>query len=136
MSNEISITYEGSLRVVATLSNGEAKLVMGGATCCGGTGTDFTPLDLLASAYAGCVIMSMDLVARENGLDLTGAKAKVSLDTSHCGGPVIGGIDVTIVLTKQHTDEQLDLLQKGAAYCPVHNVLRPEIKTSLTLEMP
>ncbi len=66
MSNEVSITYEGSLRVVATLSNEKAELAMGGNTCCGGTGTDltptdFTPLDALAAAYAACVMMSMDL---------------------------------------------------------------------------
>ncbi len=136
MSNELSVTYEGSMRAVARIPDGESKVVMGASTCCGGTGTDFTPLDMLAASYAGCVIMSMDLVAGKNGFDIAGAEVKVSLDTDSCGGPAVGGIDVTIVLPKQYTDEQLDLLRKGEAYCPVHNALRPEIKTTLTFEMP
>ena len=134
MSNELSITYEGSMRAVAKIPNGESKVVMGACSCFGETDTDFTPLDLLGASYAGCVIMSIDIVAKKNGLDIAGAEVKVSLDTNSSGGPVIGGINVTIVLPKQFTDEQLDLLRKGEAYCPVHNALRPEIKTTLTFE--
>ncbi len=136
MSNELSVTYEGSMRAVARIPNGESKVVMCTCSCCGGTGTDFTPLDLLAASYAGCVIISMDIVAKKNGLDIAGAEVKVSLDTNPSGGPVVGGINATIVLPKKYTDEQLDLLRKGERYCPVHNVLRPEIKTNLTFEMP
>ena len=80
--------------------------------------------------------MSMDLVARRNGFDIAGAEVRVSLDTNVRGGPVVTGIDATIALPKQYTDQQLDLLRRGEAYCPVHNVLRPEIRTSLTFEMP
>ena len=136
MSNELSVTYEGSMRAVAGIPSGESKVVVGASTSCGGTGTDFTPLDLLATSYAGCVIMSMDLVAKKNGFDIAGAEVRVSLDTNSHGGPAIAGIYATIVLPKQYTDEQLHLLRKGEAYCPVHNALRPEIKTNLTFEMP
>ncbi len=136
MSNELSVTYEGSMQAVARIPNGESKVAMGATACCGGTGTDFTPLDLLATSYAGCVIMSMDLIAKKNGFDIAGAEAKVSLDTNSSGGPAVRGIDATIVLPKRYTDEQLDLLRKGKAYCPVHNALRPEVTTNLTFEMP
>ena len=136
MSNELSVTYEGSMRAVARIPNGESKVVMGACSCCCETGTDFTPLDLLAASYAGCVIISMDIIAKKNGLDLAGVEVKVSLDTNTSCGPVVRGINATIVLPKQYTDEQLDLLRKGESYCPVHNALRPEIKTNLTFEMP
>lgn len=136
MSNELSVAYKGSMRAVASIPSGESKVVMDASSCCGATGTDFTPLDLLSVSYAGCVIMSMDLVANKNGFDISGAEVKVSLDTTSCGGPAVGGIDTTVFLPKQYTDEQLDLLRKGEAYCPIHNALRPEIKTNLTFEMP
>ena len=136
MSNELLVTYEGSLRAVASFPNGESRVVMDACSCCGGTGTDFTPLDMLGASYAGCVIMSMDIIAKQNGFDIAGARVKVSLDTNSCGEPAVGGINTTIVLPKQYTGEQLDLLRKGKAYCPVHNALSPEIKTNLTFEMP
>ncbi len=35
----------------------------------------------------------------------------------------------------EFAEEQLDVLRKGAHNCPIHNSLRPEVKTTLTFEV-
>jgi uncharacterized OsmC-like protein len=49
--------------------------------------------------------------------------------------PLLTEINTTVVLPKKFAEEQLDVLRKGAHNCPIHNSLRPEVKTTLTFEV-
>ena len=134
MSCEITVTYEGNMCAVGEKVGGDSSVVMDASAGCGRGGSGMTPLDILAVSYAGCVIMSMDVIAKKNGLDIAGAKVSVALNVDGCCGRRIRGIDAKVILPRQYTAEQLELLRKGETYCPVHNALGPDIKTSLEFE--
>jgi len=89
---------------------------------------------MLATAYAGCVIMSMDIVARKNKFDVAGAKIAVALNVDKSCGSRIQGVDARVVLPRQYTAEQIELLRKGEAACPVHQALGPDVKTNLEFQ--
>ena len=78
--------------------------------------------------------MSMDISAKKADFDIAGANITVS--------PVwaqdklqLAEVNVAVVLPRQLSEKQLDILRKGAYSCPIHNSLLPEIKTTLTFEI-
>jgi uncharacterized OsmC-like protein len=111
-----------------------SNLAMGAPAGCGGDGTGPSPKDLFAAGYASCVIMAADIAARKAGFDIAGAKITVAPVWAK-KEPVLAEINATVVLPRPCTAEQMAVLQKGAHYCPIHNSLRPEVKTTLTFEV-
>jgi uncharacterized OsmC-like protein len=133
MSNEVTVSYEGAMRAKTELPDGP-NLALGAPASCGGDGAGPSPKDLFASGYASCVIMAMDIAARKAGFDIAGAKITVSPVWPE-KEPILAEINATVVLPRQYAAEQIAVLQKGAHYCPIHNSLRPEVKTALTFEV-
>lgn len=133
MSGELTVSYEGAMHAEAELPNGSI-LALGAPISCGGDGTGPSPKDLFVAGYASCVIMATDMAARKAGFDIAGAKITVSPIWAE-KEPILAQINATVVLPRQYTPEQLAILQKGAHYCPIHNSLRPEVKTTLAFEV-
>lgn len=79
------------------------------------------------------MIMAADIAARKGGFDIAGAKIIVSAVWAE-DKPLLTEINATVVLPEKFAEEQLDVLLKGAHMCPIHNSLRPEVKTSLKFE--
>jgi len=92
-----------------------------------------SPKDLFAAGYASCVIMSMDIAAKKSGFDIAGAKITVS-PVWPDSEPLLEEVNAKVVLPRHFSDEQMDILRKGSHNCPIHNSLRPEVKTTLTFE--
>ena len=135
MSDELTITYEGAMHAEARKTDSEGTLIMNASPCCGGSGEGFGPIDVLAAAYGGCVVMAMDMTARKSGFDIAGARISVSLDVKKLDNIRVDAVRATVVLPREYTDEQLDILRKGEAACPVHNSLHPDAKKTLTFEV-
>jgi uncharacterized OsmC-like protein len=133
MSNEITVTYEGSMCAKAELPGG-GSLAIGAPAGCGGDWDGPSPKDLFVAGYASCVIMAMDMAAQKARFDIGGSKITVSPVWVE-NEPVLAEINAVITLAEQCTEEQLNVLRKGSHYCPVHNSLRDEIKTSVTFEV-
>jgi uncharacterized OsmC-like protein len=110
------------------------SMFVGAPAGCGGTGEGASPKDLFAMGYASCVIMAMDIAARKRGFDISGAKIAVSPVWAK-KEPILAELNARVVLPRDHTDEQMSALRKGAHNCPIHNSLRPEVKTTLTFEV-
>ena len=132
MTNEVSIAYDKSFCAELKLPD-ESSLVIG-APCQGGKADSLSPKDLFAAGYGSCVIMSMDISAKKNGLDITGARITVSpvwaQDKSQ-----LAEVNASVVLAHPLSEEQLDVLRQGAHNCPIHNSLLGEIKTTLNFEV-
>lgn len=133
MSNKITVTYDGAMNAKVELPY-SGTLATGAPTSCGGTGVGPSPKDLFVAGYASCVVMAMDVAAKKAGFDIAGAKITVSPVWAK-NEPVLEEINNTLVLPRQYTEEQLDVLWKGKRYCPIHNSLRDEVKTTLTFEV-
>ncbi|MHC4642999.1 MAG: OsmC family protein [Planctomycetota bacterium] len=133
MLNEVTVTYEGALHAEAELPDG-SSLAINAPGCYGGSGEGPSPKDLFAAGYASCVAMTMDMAGKRNGLNIAGARFVVSAVWAE-DKPLLTEINATVVLPEKFTEEQLDVLLKGAHMCPIHNSLRPEVKTRLTFEV-
>ena len=129
MSSELTVSYEGGMHAKTELPDG-LSLALGAPAGCGGDGAGPSPKDLFTAGYASCVIMAIDMAARKAGFDIAGAKITVS-PTWAPQEPVLAEINATVVLPRQYTAEQIAVLERGAHYCPIHNSLRPEVKTTL-----
>ena len=132
MSNEITVTYDGTMNAKDELPN-SGTLAIGAPASCGGNGSGASPKDLFVSGYASCVVMAMDIAAKKAGFDISGANIMVSPVWAK-NEPLLEEINTTLVLPQQYTEEQLDVLRKGERYCPIHNSLRQEVQTTLTFE--
>ncbi|MHC4395797.1 MAG: OsmC family protein [Planctomycetota bacterium] len=134
MTNEITLKYEGSLRARVELPNG-SNLTIDAPASYGGCGdASPSPKDLFAAGYASCVIMTMDMAAKKNRFDIAGADIIVSPVWAE-DKPILAEVNAKVVLPYQFSQEQLGILRKGAHNCPIHNLLRPEVKTTLTFEV-
>ncbi|MHC4635900.1 MAG: sigma-70 family RNA polymerase sigma factor [Planctomycetota bacterium] len=120
--------------IEATSLSAERRAIGAPATCGGSSEANPSPKDMFAAGYASCVIMTMDMAAKKSGFDIAGARISVSPVWSE-KEPLLAEVNATILLPAQLSQEQLDILQKGAHNCPIHNSLRPEIKTTLTFEV-
>lgn len=89
----------------------------------GGTDTGPRPTQLLASALAGCIAITMEMYAERKGWDL-GALA-VAVEVGY-EGEVPNDYDVSISLPEQLDAEQRRRLLVIATKCPVHKVLAGE----------
>jgi putative redox protein len=136
MAIELSVAYEEGFHVEARRTADGCTVPMDATTRAGGSGKNFSPIELLGAAYTGCTLIVMDLEARRSGFKIAGAQVNASLDVVNPENPLIGVIEMTVVLPRQLSDEQLDILRSAAHNCPLHNSLHPEIKKTLRFEMP
>ncbi|MHC4693153.1 MAG: OsmC family protein, partial [Planctomycetota bacterium] len=132
MLNEITVTYEGAMHVDAVFAD-IGSVSINAPACCGGKGVGPSPKDLFAAGYASCVIMAMDIAARKGGFDISGAKISVSTVWAK-KEPLLEEVNSKVVLPREFSDEQLDMLKRGSHNCPIHNSLRPEVKTTFAFE--
>ncbi len=132
MTNKVTLTYDKSFCAELKLPNQSSLII--GAPCQGGKAEALSPKDLFAASYGSCVIMVMDIVAKKAGFDIVGANITVSPVWTQDGSQ-LAEVNTAVVLPRQLSEEQLDVLREGAHNCPIHNSLLPEIKTTLTFEV-
>jgi putative redox protein len=131
MTNKITLKYHGDLRADVKWPNGD-NLIINAPASCGGCGdTSPSPKDLFLAGYASCVAMTMEMAGKKNGINIAGANVLVSAAWAE-DQPLLAEINTKVVLPNKLTEDQLDVLRKGAHNCPIHNSLRQEVETSFT----
>lgn len=131
MTNEITLSYDKSFCVGLKLPD-ESSLVIG-APCQGGEIKNLSPKDLFAASIGSCMLMTMDISAKRHGFDIVGARISVLPVWSETE-PGLAEIKAAVFLSKPVSQEQLEILRQGGLSCPVHNSLKPTIKTTITFE--
>jgi len=132
ITNEVNIKYDKSFCAELKLPDQSSLAI--GAPCQGGEIEVFSPKDLFAAGYGSCALMSMDISAKKNGFDIAGAKITV-LPIWAQDKLQLAEVNATVVLPVQLAEDQLETLRKGAHNCPIHNSLRPEVKTTLAFKV-
>jgi putative redox protein len=89
----------------------------------GGTDTGPRPTQLLASALAGCIAITMEMYAERKGWDLHPLEVDVEVAYE---GEVPNDYEVSIKLPEALDEEQRRRLLVIATKCPVHKVLAGE----------
>jgi putative redox protein len=113
----------GTLRQEVVI-DGRHRLITDEPVEVGGEGSAPAPHELLPAALASCVSTTLVMYARRKGWELGEVRVDVSYD--HRVTP--RRADITIGLGTELSAEQLELLEKVAAACPVRRSLETEFE--------
>jgi putative redox protein len=133
MGVEITAVYEGKLRCVATHGPSGACVATDPPVDNGGSGAEFSPTDLVATALGTCVLSTMGLVAQRHGIDLSGTTVRVIKEMTQQPLRRIASLATEVVIPAGAVNEAADRqrLEAAAKHCPVHASLHSDIDAPL-----
>ncbi len=138
----IQITYTGDLRTQATHLQSGSQLVTDAPTDNQGRGEAFSPTDLVANALGTCILTTMAIVARREGIDLAQSTADVTKIMTQEAPRRIARIVINLALRVKTadglalTDAQKTKLQTIAHTCPVAISLHPDLVQEVSITWP
>ncbi|HMQ05777.1 MAG TPA: OsmC family protein [Saprospiraceae bacterium] len=125
------VIYEGGLHTSATHIKSGNSIVTDAPVDNNGKGEAFSPTDLASTSLAVCMLTVMGIYARNHGLNMDGAEARV---TKHMVADPrrISRIEVEITMPPNlFPDKEKKILQRVAETCPVALSLHPDIKQDI-----
>lgn len=96
-----------------------------------GQGRSFSSTDLAAGSLGTCMLTIMAILAERSGWDLSGSHFRVEKHMS-AAPRRIAKVVVDFHLPAALTTEQRKVLERGAATCPVHHSLHPDIESQIS----
>ena len=99
-----------------------------------GKGEEFSPGNLVGSALAGCMFLSMGAVAQRDNLDLTGAHVEVELANVEKPVSRIGSIDLAFTMPERLTETDRAKLERAAGFCPIKASFHPDVRISVSFD--
>ena len=127
----VHVKYLGGLRTEATHLQSGNKLITDAPTDNNGKGEAFSPTDLLATAYAGCILTITGMAASTHGFDIDGAEISVTKVMGTNPRRIIE-LDMEITLPHaQYSPKHRKMIEQVVNSCPVHNSLHPDIKKDI-----
>jgi putative redox protein len=133
MGVDIDIVYQGDLRCRAQHRPSGSTLGSEAPVDNGGTGSDFSPTDLVATALGTCAMTILGLVARRTGLDLAGTRLHVLKEMVSEPVRRIGALHVSVTIPAGRVPDPADRrrLEAGARTCPVLQSLHPDVRAEI-----
>jgi putative redox protein len=101
----------------------------------GGTGSSFSPTDLVGAALASCALTTMALVASREGIPLGEASATVEKRMTPPPRR-IGALLLEIRMPAGLTPEQRRRMEEAATGCPVKRSLDPSVEAPVRFVYP
>jgi putative redox protein len=101
----------------------------------GGTGSSFSPTDLVGAALASCALTTMELFASREGLPWGAASARVEKRMTPPPRR-IGELVLEIQMPPGLNAEQRAKLEDVGRNCPVARSLHPDLKLPITFSYP
>lgn len=93
----------------------------------GGEGRSFSPTDLVATAYGSCMMSIIALMARRDGVDLSGMSVHVEKHMSQDTPRRISALDIRLDLPASLDAATRDKYIQAAKHCPVAKSVHPDI---------
>ena len=133
MAVEITANYIGTLGVSAKHGPSGAALTTDAPLDNGGKGESFSPTDLVATAFASCVLTILALVGERHDLDLKDATAVTSKVMIAAPVRRIASLKTTVTIPAGRVEdlEMRKRIEAAALKCPVHQSIHPEIDASI-----
>lgn len=130
---EITAIYEGQLHCTATHGPSGSGLPTDAPKDNMGRGEAFSPTDLVATALGTCMLTTMAIVAQRHGIELAGARVRVTKEMVSQPARRIGTLGVEITLSNADLNEDdRKRLENAALACPVHRSLHPDVQIPVT----
>lgn len=124
------IIYKGDLRAECIHEAG-TRIETDAPKDIGGKGEFFSPTDLLPTALASCMLISMAMAARKVGVEFKGATAETEKEMTSAPHRRIGKITVRIRSELSPTSQIREKLEHAALHCPVHHSLHPDVRVEV-----
>ncbi|MFH9721984.1 organic hydroperoxide resistance protein [Streptomyces sp. NPDC017254] len=121
----------------AVSSDGHIDLPLAHPQALGGNGQGTNPEQLFAAGYAACFASAMNLVARQEKIDIS--EASITAEVSIGKDPADGGFGLAVIMRAEFPDHLQgeagkSLLEKTHAFCPYSKATRGNIKVDLVVE--
>ena len=135
----IQINYLGDLRTEDLHIQSGTRIHTDAPTDNQGRGEAFSPTDLVANALGTCILTTMAIVARRDGIELEESSADVTKIMTAEGPRRIAKIEVELLLRAKNddgsplTDDQKAKLERIAHTCPVAISLHPDLEQAVTV---
>ncbi|GAB3780093.1 OsmC family protein [Spirosoma horti] len=131
----IHIDYLGELRTECVHLQSGTHINTDAPTDNQGRGEAFSPTDLVANALGTCIITTMAIFARRDGIELKGSKLDVTKIMTSQPPRRIARIDVDLTLqTNALPDEATRTRLEAIAHsCPVAISLHPDIEQAVSI---
>lgn len=131
----IHIDYLGELRTDCAHLQSGTHMNTDAPTDNQGRGEAFSPTDLIANALGTCIITTMAIFARRDGIELTGSALDVTkIMTSQPPRRIARiEIDLTLRATPLPDDDTRARLEKIAHTCPVAISLHPDVEQAVSI---
>jgi putative redox protein len=98
----------------------------------GGDDSAPTPQELLAASLAACTAITIEMYAQRKGWELGEVAVECEYEQAERGSPT--EFTITLRLSADLGDEQLERIQTIAAKCPVHRTLEGETRFEQRVE--
>jgi putative redox protein len=135
----IQINYAGDLRTEDTHLQSGTTIQTDAPTDNQGRGEAFSPTDLIANALGTCILTTMAIFAKRDGIELAGSEATVTKVMSSEPPRRIARIEIEMTL-RTHTadstpitDAQKTKLERIAHTCPVAISLHPDLEQAVAV---
>lgn len=129
MLNTAEIIYTGNLHTEATHVQSGTVIATDAPKDNEGKGESFSPTDLLATALATCILTTMAIVAKRDGVgrNIDNAKAEV-IKVMQANPRKVAEVHVKITFPQSYEEKERRILEVAAHSCPVAKSLHPELK--------
>ncbi len=128
------IVYLGNLRTECTHVASGSNLFTDAPTDNKGKGEYFSPTDLVASAYASCMLTIMGIYCQEHGLEMKHARAEVKKIMAS-DPRRIGRIELFLDLKGNGwSEDQAERIIRAGKACPVAKSINQEVEIQLNIE--
>ncbi|MGK7874989.1 MAG: OsmC family protein [Xenococcaceae cyanobacterium] len=91
------------------------------ALSCPSTGKseEFSPIELVGSGLAGCMLLLMGAFAMRHDIDLTGTRIEVAIEITDKPIKRFNSIDIGVFVNAGVAPEHRPMLEKAAEACPI-----------------
>ena len=129
MANTAEIIYTGNLHTEATHVQSGTQIQTDAPKDNQGKGEAFSPTDLLATSLATCILTTMAIVAKRDGLSrsIDGAKAEV-VKVMESNPRRVSEVHVNIIFPRNYEEKERKILEHAAHNCPVAKSLHSDVK--------
>ncbi len=132
----ISIAYQGQLRCVATHDNSGVQFITDAPKDNSGKGESFSPTDLVATALGTCMITTIGIKMRNDGVNIEGTRIAIEKHMSTDAPRRIIKLVAKLQLPAGISDEYRVRLKEIGDNCPVAKSIHPDIRLETTYGYP
>lgn len=126
----VETTYVGDLRTENIHVQSGTKILTDAPTDNQGKGEAFSPTDLLAVALGTCMLTTIAIKTRNDGINIDDAKCSVTKVMSS-NPRRVAEIQIKLNFPKRYTEKEQKLLEEIALTCPVYLSLHPDLKKTV-----